>query len=69
LEIRGQGLMLGIKTSTPNTDVAASLREAGLITVPAADNVLRLLPPLVVEEEEIDQAVHMIEKALEAKAR
>ena len=61
--VRGRGLMLGIKTVVTNTDFAASLREEGLLSVPAADNIVRLLPPLTVTEEEIDVAVDKIEKA------
>ncbi|MCS6781065.1 MAG: aspartate aminotransferase family protein [Geminicoccaceae bacterium] len=67
-EVRGTGLMLGIKTVRPNTEVATLLREAGLLTVPAADNVLRLLPPLTVSEEEIERACAIIGETLRARA-
>jgi acetylornithine/N-succinyldiaminopimelate aminotransferase len=60
--------MLGLKTGGANTDVAASLRDIGLITVPAADNVVRLLPPLTISEAEIDQACDMLAEACRAKA-
>lgn len=66
-EVRGMGLMLGIKTIRPNTDVAAELRAAGLLTVPAADNVLRLLPPLTVSEAEIDLGCAIIRDRLGAR--
>lgn len=66
-EVRGMGLMLGIKTVRPNTDVAAELRAAGLLTVPAADNVLRLLPPLTVSEAEIDHGCAIIRDTLGAR--
>jgi acetylornithine/N-succinyldiaminopimelate aminotransferase len=68
LEIRGQGLMIGIRTVETNTDVATTLREAGLLTVPAADNVIRLLPPLTVSEEEINLACDTLAGGLRAKA-
>jgi acetylornithine/N-succinyldiaminopimelate aminotransferase len=67
--VRGQGLMLGIKTNVPNTEFAKVLREQGLLTVPAADNIVRLLPPLTVSEEEIGVAIEKIETAAEVFAK
>ena len=66
--VRGTGLMLGIKTRRNNLEFAAELRAAGLLVVPAADNVVRLLPPLVISEAEIDQAIEMIESCCRARA-
>ena len=63
-EVRGLGLMLGIRPRMENTAFAARLRERGLLTVPAADNVVRILPPLVVGREEIDIACEAIEAVL-----
>ncbi|HTV70173.1 MAG TPA: aspartate aminotransferase family protein [Rhizobiaceae bacterium] len=51
--IRGEGLMLGLKCKMPNTKVGAALREQKLLSVTAGDNVVRLLPPLTVTDEEI----------------
>ncbi len=68
LEVRGAGLMMGLRMGATNTDVAASLRDIGLITVPAADNVIRFLPPLTISEAEIDQACDMLAEACRAKA-
>ena len=45
-EIRGEGLLIGIKCRVPNTELATAARGQKLLTVPAGDNVLRLLPPL-----------------------
>lgn len=56
-EIRGTGLLLGIKCRVPNTALNAALRDQHLLTVPAGDNVIRLLPPLVVTDEEIRVAL------------
>lgn len=67
-QVRGEGLMLGIRTVEPNTELAARLRELGLLTVPAADNVVRLLPPLVITREQIDTACALIGEACQAKA-
>ena len=55
-EIRGEGLMFGIKTRIPNGDLAAAARAQGLLTVLAGDNVVRLLPPLIIGESEIAEA-------------
>lgn len=63
--VRGTGLMLGLKCTAPNSDVLTAAYDAQLITVPAADNVIRLLPPLTLSEEEVSEAL----KRLEATAR
>ncbi len=59
--VRGLGLMLGIECAVPNRDLIAKLRDKGLLTVAAGDNVLRLLPPLVIEESHIDEAMEILE--------
>ena len=56
-DIRGVGLMLGVRCRIPNTRLMAALREAKLLTVTAGDNVVRLLPPLTVSEDEIREAL------------
>ncbi len=61
-EVRGAGLMLGLKAVPPNTDVIAAFRDAGLLTVPAADNVIRLLPPLTITDAHVDEAVAIIDR-------
>lgn len=69
--IRGEGLMFGIKTRASNTEFVAAARAAKLLTIPAGDNVVRLLPPLIVGENDIAEAVERLELAcvaLEAKA-
>ena len=63
-EIRGEGLLLGIKCKIPNVEVVSAFREAGVLTVPAGDNVVRLLPPLVVTIEDIREANEKMQKAL-----
>ena len=70
-EVRGQGLMLGLKCKVPNQDVVRALREQHMLTVVAGDNVVRLLPPLIVGDAEIDRACDSIDQAciaLEASA-
>ncbi len=61
-EARGLGLMLGLKCAVPNAEMLTKLRQAGLLTVAAADNVVRLLPPLVIEESHIDEALDILER-------
>ncbi|WP_281967554.1 aspartate aminotransferase family protein [Roseovarius nanhaiticus] len=61
--VRGTGLMLGLKCKAPNTDVLAACYDQLLCTVPAADNVLRLLPPLNITEAEIAEALSRLDKA------
>jgi acetylornithine/N-succinyldiaminopimelate aminotransferase len=63
LEIRGEGLMLGIALGFPVNDFAAAARAEGLIIIPAAGNVARLLPPLTISEHEIAEAVSRLERA------
>ncbi len=62
-ELRGKGLMLGLKCVTPNLEMVDRLRRCGLLTVGAGDNVVRLLPPLIITASEVDQALAMLETA------
>ncbi len=62
-DVRGQGLLLGLKCRVPNTDVLAAVRANGLLAIGAGDNVLRIAPPLVISEEEIGEAVARLDKA------
>ncbi len=64
--VRGSGLMLGLVCAAPNLDVVARLRDAGLLSVPAAENVIRFLPPLIIGESHIEEAVASIEKVAAA---
>lgn len=63
-EIRGQGLLTGIKVSVAPADVVAAAREERLLLVGAGDNVVRILPPLVVADHEISEAVERLSRAL-----
>jgi len=62
-EVRGEGLLMGLKTVCPNTDFAAAARDAHLLTIPAGDNVVRLLPPLIVGDEEVREAIARLDAA------
>ena len=61
--VRGAGLMLGIKCKAPNIDMVNAGYAKEVITVPAADNVIRLLPPLTITDEEIAEAVTRLDAA------
>jgi acetylornithine/N-succinyldiaminopimelate aminotransferase len=61
-EVRGAGLMLGLKAVPLNTEIVAALREEGLLTVGAAENVIRILPPLIIGEAEVDEALGALER-------
>lgn len=65
-EIRGEGLMIGLKLNTPNTDFVVEARAAGLLVVAAGDNVVRLLPPLIITEADAAEAVVRLERAAQA---
>jgi acetylornithine/N-succinyldiaminopimelate aminotransferase len=62
-EVRGQGLMLGLKCKVPNMKLLEALRAEKMLTVQAGDNVVRLLPPLIVGEAEIDLACTKLDAA------
>jgi len=67
-EVRGAGLMLGLRCVVPNTQVVDKLRENGLLTVGAGENVLRLVPPLIITEAHVREAVDALDKAASALA-
>ena len=62
-EIRGEGLMVGVKLKVPNTEFAAAARAERLLTIPAGDNIVRLLPPLILSEEELAEGVRRLDAA------
>jgi acetylornithine/N-succinyldiaminopimelate aminotransferase len=68
-EVRGEGLLLGLRTQIPNGELVNALRAENLLTIAAGDNVVRLLPPLIVSEAEIADAVARIDRACAALTR
>lgn len=64
--VRGQGLILGLKCVTPNTEVVKAAYGQDLLTVPAADNVIRLLPALNIPEADIGEALARLDRAATA---
>jgi acetylornithine/N-succinyldiaminopimelate aminotransferase len=63
-EVRGEGLLVGIRCIKPVGDVVAALRDHGMLAAGAGENVLRLLPPLNVTEAELDEAVSRLDATL-----
>jgi len=61
--VRGQGLMLGLKCAAPTSDIVKAAYAEALLTVPAADNVLRLLPALNIPDADIDEALARLDRA------
>ncbi len=64
-EIRGMGLMVGLKMLVDNTAFIKKLMDHKMLTVKAEDNVIRLFPPLIVSNNELDESINKIEKVCE----
>ncbi len=62
-EVRGEGLLLGLRAVVPSAQLVDALRAEKLLTVAAGDNVVRLLPPLIVGEAEVAEAIARIDRA------
>lgn len=62
-EVRGQGLLLGLKCKVANNELIDALRERGMLAVGAGDNVVRILPPLIVEEAHVREAIGILNDA------
>jgi acetylornithine/N-succinyldiaminopimelate aminotransferase len=62
-EVRGMGMMIGLKCRCPNTDLVDTLRARGLLTVGAADNVVRWLPPLILDQDQAREAIDILDQA------
>ena len=61
-EIRGIGLMKGLKMEVDNVEFMTKLMNHKMLTIKAEENVIRLFPPLIVKNEELDEAINKIEK-------
>jgi len=62
-EVRGEGLLMGLRMVPPVSEMVDELRAEKMITVAAGDNVVRLLPPLIIGEHEISEAIARIDRA------
>lgn len=65
-EVRGEGLLVGVRCKVPVAEVGAAMRDQDLLGVGAGENVIRLLPPLIVSEDELDEGVRRLDAALTA---
>jgi acetylornithine/N-succinyldiaminopimelate aminotransferase len=61
--VRGTGMMLGLECVATNTDVLARLRANGLLAVTAGENVIRILPPLIIDESHVEEAGTILDRA------
>ena len=61
-DVRGSGLIVGLKCAVPNGEVQAAAMAEGLLTVAAGENVLRLVPPLIVRQAECDEALALLDR-------
>ena len=64
LECRGMGLIQGIKVKRPAGEIINAALDGGLIIISARDNVIRLVPPLIVEKEHIDEMIEKLKDLL-----
>lgn len=62
-EVRGEGLLMGVRAEVPAGELVDALREEKMITVASGDNVVRLLPPLIIDDAEIAEALARIDRA------
>ena len=62
-EVRGEGLLIGLRAVVPYGDLVNALRDEKLLSVGAGENVVRLVPPLIIGEAEIAEAVARIDRA------
>ncbi len=60
--VRGKGLMIGLKCKVPNNEMVSKLVAEGLLTVPGGDNVVRLVPALILGDAEIGEAISIIDR-------
>ncbi len=63
-EVRGQGLLSGIKVAVAPADVVAAARAERVLVVGAGDGVVRILPPLIVADHEISEGIERLSRAL-----
>src|SRR5580704_8137772 len=64
-DVRGEGLLLGLVAACPNGELVEAMRAENLLAVAAGDNVVRMLPPLIIEEPDIADAISRIDRAAE----
>jgi len=65
-DLRGSGLLIGMKAKVPCGDIVQAFRDQGLLVLTAGDNVVRILPPLIITEDEISLARQKMVAGLDA---
>ena len=65
-ERRGKGLMQGLVLKRPVGEVISNAQKEGLLVISAGGNVLRMVPPLIIEKEHVDEMIEKLKKALAA---
>ena len=68
-EVRGEGLLVGLRAIVPAGDLVNAIRAEKMLTVAAGDNVVRLLPPLIISEQEIAEGIARLDRACARLAR
>ncbi len=68
-EVRGLGLLIGVDLRVKVTPILQKLQALGVLALPAGATVLRLLPPLVIEEEDLERVAEVIAEVLTAEAK
>jgi acetylornithine/N-succinyldiaminopimelate aminotransferase len=61
--VRGEGLLIGLRALVPAAEIVDALRAEKMLTVSAGDNVVRLLPPLIISEAEVAEAITRLDRA------
>ncbi len=64
IDVRGAGLLIGIKTKRNNVMISNMLRKNKLLSVPAADNIIRFAPPLIIKKKHVDEAIKILNETL-----
>ena len=64
-EVKGEGLLLGIEIKKDYTELVEIIRKNGALTIPASNDVIRIIPPLIIKKKEIKLALSILDKSLE----
>ncbi len=62
--VRGMGLIIGLKAAVPNQELQSAFMAEGLLTITAGENVVRLVPPLVLTDADIEEGIGMIRRGV-----
>ncbi len=65
-DVRGQGLMIGVEIKDKRNEILKALQQKNILVIPAGEDVVRFLPPFIIQKEHIDEAIKVFESALKA---